>query len=225
MHLQRIKKKKKNERASQLAYSLIHLQCLQPPLSAVTGCKCAIGRRWTTPCDITVISKEHHMHVWVCLSRAARDFSFYMLSVQKEEKGFNTDWVHTRAAFRSSCSRLRPRCQQPQPGQGSQRGSNTSFVRTRSRKPRPAWGRAVCPPNTSRWMQPQSKSGGLRRWWSTPAEKETHKGVTHKGISWFSLISCEIWRNRFLNKAIGDFCHTRLWDIPLPSLRISLFII
>lgn len=157
--------------------------CLQPPLSAVTGCKFAMGRRWTTPCDITVISTELHMHaVWVCLSREVHDFCFYIFSVQSQEKGFSEGGELTPAAFRSSCSRWLQRCQQRPQGRGSLRGNNTFCVRTRSQRPRPAWGIAARPPNTSRWTQPENKSGGLRQWWSTPAEKETHKGVAHKRI-------------------------------------------
>lgn len=87
----------------------------------------------------------------------------------------------TLCVCRSSCSRWLPRCPPPQLGWGTRRCSSTSCGRTRSQTPRPAWGTAAHPPDTSRRTQPGSRSGGCRRWWSTPADRRTHAGIRHKG--------------------------------------------
>lgn len=60
------KNKKPASQCSKPAHSLMLRLCSQPLLFAVTECKFARGKRWTTLCDITIISTCMHA-VGVCL--------------------------------------------------------------------------------------------------------------------------------------------------------------
>lgn len=150
--------------------------CSHHLLLEVTGCKFAMEQRWTVLCDITLHA------VWVCLDGEKRRTNApdFLSHIKKKKKSLWREVTLTPAVCRSFYSRWLLKCPPPQPGWGTRRCSSTSCGRTRSQTPRPAWGTAAHPPDTSRRTWPGSRSGGCRRWWSTPADRKTHTEVTHK---------------------------------------------
>ncbi len=78
----------------QLASAFINVGlCSRPLLLAVTGCKFARGQRWTTPCDITIISTYMHT-VWICLDREKGGLMLRIFFPQK--KNLRKDKPHLR---------------------------------------------------------------------------------------------------------------------------------
>lgn len=149
------------------------LLCSQPPLLAVAGCK-FVNESRGGPLFVISLSLAQATLCMLCGCVLIRGDSWFLCYFCKKQKSHYKGGTLTPAVCHSSYSRRLLRHPRPRWGQGTRRGSSTSCVRTRSRRPRPAWGRAARPPNTSRWRQPESKSGGFQRWWSTPAEGATH---------------------------------------------------
>lgn len=168
--------------------------CSQPLLLALTGCKFARWQRWATLCDIITIN-TYMLAVRVSLDGEKGGLMLPIFIPQKNS--LCKDATLTPAVCRSFCSRWLLRSPPQQPEWGNQRCSSTSCVRTRSQILRPAWGTAARPLDTSRRMQPGSRSGEHQRLWSTPAERKTHADIVHTSVR-KEFDFCLVTKNNFL---------------------------
>lgn len=158
----------------------------------------------------------YHLHIHACCVSLSwwgdRRTNVPDLNPKEEE----TLSALTLAACRSFCSQWLQRCPPPQLGWGTQRHSSTSSVRTRSRTPRPSWGTAAHPPDTSRRRQPGSRSGEYQQWWSTPTKGEGHVKILDTKVKWCS----EGWFGINLIRCFPDVTQND-WLLPSPTILPS----